>query len=152
MDTHGSELEVIYALSGWLKDNPQTYHIKLASGLKLAGKIHIHICCFPCTYWINWCLSCLGAEVKHEFVDNCSVQVYSVQACIPQDSALLWNAEFVQAEEFFNQPLTAENCLRDNRSHFLFLVKTFWLFLYMEVSYIHVMLYAYAFYVVECMS
>ncbi|XP_039126584.1 uncharacterized protein LOC120262515 [Dioscorea cayenensis subsp. rotundata] len=90
VDTHGSELEVIYALSGWLKDNPQTYHIKLASGLKLA-------------------------EVKHEFVDNCSVQVYSVQACIPQDSALLWNAEFVQAEEFFNQPLTAENCLRDNR-------------------------------------
>ncbi|KAJ0977381.1 hypothetical protein J5N97_012855 [Dioscorea zingiberensis] len=90
VDKHGSELEVIYTLSGWLKNSPQNYHIKLASGLKLA-------------------------EVKQEYIDNCSVQVYSVQACIPKDPALLWNAEFVQAEELFNQPLTAENCLRDNR-------------------------------------
>ncbi|XP_019704461.1 uncharacterized protein [Elaeis guineensis] len=90
VDKYGHELEVIYQLSGWLKSNPQTYHVQLASGLKLA-------------------------EVKEEFKDKCSVQVYSVQACIPEDLALLWNAEFVQAEEFFSQPLTEENCLRDNR-------------------------------------
>ncbi|XP_038985125.1 uncharacterized protein LOC103707345 isoform X2 [Phoenix dactylifera] len=90
VDKYGHDLGVIYQLSGWLKSNPQTYYVKLVSGLKLA-------------------------EVKQEFKDNCSVQVYSVQACIPEDLALLWNAEFVQAEEFFNQPVTEENCLRDNR-------------------------------------
>lgn len=37
VDKHGHELEVIYQLSGWLKGNPQSYHVKLASGLKLAG-------------------------------------------------------------------------------------------------------------------
>lgn len=56
-----------------------------------------------------------GAEVKQKFGDSCSVQVYSVQACIPNDPAALWNAEFVQAEELFDQPSTVENCLRDNR-------------------------------------
>lgn len=90
VDKFGHELEVIYQLSGWLKSNPQTYHVKLASSLKLA-------------------------EMKQEFKDNCSVQVYSVQACIPEDLVLLWNAEFVQAEELFSQPVTEENCLRDNR-------------------------------------
>jgi hypothetical protein len=29
--------------------------------------------------------------------------------------AVLWNPEFVQAEELFNQPFDDENCLRDNR-------------------------------------
>ncbi|XP_042477140.1 uncharacterized protein LOC122058582 isoform X2 [Macadamia integrifolia] len=88
---HGSGLEVVYTLSGWLKnDPPPVYHIRLVSGSKLA-------------------------EVKQEFEDNCSVQVYSVQACIPKDPAVLWNAEFVQAEELFNQPSTVDNCLRDNR-------------------------------------
>lgn len=43
------------------------------------------------------------------------MQVYSVQTCIPKDPATLWNAEFVQTEELFSQPATAENCLRDNR-------------------------------------
>lgn len=55
------------------------------------------------------------AEAKQEFNANCSVQVYSVQACIPKDPAALWNAEFVQAEELFKQSFTADNCLRDNR-------------------------------------
>nr|DAD37778.1 TPA_asm: hypothetical protein HUJ06_008419 [Nelumbo nucifera] len=54
-------------------------------------------------------------EIKQEFEENCSVQVYSVQACIPKDPAVLWNAEFVQAEELFNQPSAVNNCLRDNR-------------------------------------
>lgn len=90
VDKHGNELEVVYTLSGWLKNDPQTYCIKLASGLNLA-------------------------EARQEFKDNCSVQVYSIQACIPKDLALLWSAEFVQAEELFNQPPTTENCLRDNR-------------------------------------
>lgn len=62
-------------------------------------------------------LKCLlnFAEAKQEFNGNCSVQVYSVQACIPKDPAALWNAEFVQAEELFKQPSMADNCLRDNR-------------------------------------
>uniref|UniRef100_A0A804QBC8 Uncharacterized protein n=1 Tax=Zea mays TaxID=4577 RepID=A0A804QBC8_MAIZE len=38
-----------------------------------------------------------------------------IQACIPKDTAILWNHEFVQAEELFNQPFDYENCLRDNR-------------------------------------
>ncbi|XP_068643158.1 uncharacterized protein [Aristolochia californica] len=86
---HGSGLEVIYTLSGWLKNNPEIYHVKLVSGFKLA--------------------------VKQEFEDNFSVQVYSVQASIPKDPAALWNAEFIQAEELFKQPSDIENCLRDNR-------------------------------------
>ncbi|URE12481.1 DNA polymerase subunit Cdc27 [Musa troglodytarum] len=88
-ERHCSELEVIYTLSGWLKSEPQTYCVKLASTHKL--------------------------EAKQVFKDNCSVQVYSVQACVPNDLAVIWNAEFVQAEELFNQPLTEGNCLRDNR-------------------------------------
>lgn len=55
------------------------------------------------------------AEAKQEFDGSCSVQVYSVQTCIPKDLAVLWNPEFVQAEELFKQPSTIDNCLRDNR-------------------------------------
>lgn len=90
VEKHGSELEVIYALSGWLKDNSQVYQISLVSGPKLA-------------------------EVKCRFENGCSIQVYSVQACIPNDPAALWNAEFAQAEELFDQPSSVKNCLRDNR-------------------------------------
>lgn len=57
----------------------------------------------------------LYAEAKEELDGNCSVGVYSVQACIPKDPAALWNAEFVQAEKLFKQAPTVENCLRDNR-------------------------------------
>ncbi|KAI6687179.1 hypothetical protein NL676_024007 [Syzygium grande] len=90
VERHGDGLEVVYSLSGWLKDNPSCYHIKLVSGPKLA-------------------------EAREEFDSKCSVQVYSVQACIPKDPAALWNAEFVQAEELFGQDATTDNCLRDNR-------------------------------------
>ncbi|KAJ7981858.1 DNA polymerase delta subunit like [Quillaja saponaria] len=87
---HESGLEVIYTLAGWFKRNPPSYHIRLVSGPVLA-------------------------EAKQEFEGDCSVQVYSVQACIPKDPASLWNAEFVQAEELFKQPSSVDNCLRDNR-------------------------------------
>lgn len=90
VNTRGSGFEVVYTLSGWLKNNPSSYHIRLVSGPKLE-------------------------EAKQEFNGNCSVHVYSVQACIPKDPAALWNAEFVQAEEFFKQSFTVDNCLRDNR-------------------------------------
>ncbi|XP_048131379.1 uncharacterized protein LOC115755037 [Rhodamnia argentea] len=90
VERHGDGLEVVYSLSGWLKDNPSSYHIKLVSGPKLA-------------------------EAREEFNGKCSVHVYSVQTCIPKDPAALWNAEFVQAEELFSQNATTENCLRDNR-------------------------------------
>ncbi|KAF6158328.1 hypothetical protein GIB67_022408 [Kingdonia uniflora] len=89
-EQRGSELKVIYTLSGWLKYDGPEYHTRLVSSLKLK-------------------------EIKKEFEDNCSIQVYSVQACIPKDSAVLWNAEFAQTEELFNQPSTVDNCLRDNR-------------------------------------
>ncbi|KAL6999648.1 hypothetical protein U1Q18_000805 [Sarracenia purpurea var. burkii] len=90
VEGHGDGLEVVYTLAGWLKNNPSVYHIRLVSGPKLV-------------------------EAKQEFDGNCSVHVYSVQACIPKDPAALWNAEFVQAEELFRQTPTADNCLRDNR-------------------------------------
>ncbi|XP_015688335.1 uncharacterized protein LOC102704757 isoform X2 [Oryza brachyantha] len=86
---HGADIKVIYSVSGWLKNNPTNYCVKLISGHKL--------------------------EARQEFKDSCSVQVYSIQACIPKDSAVLWNPEFVQAEELFNQPFDEDNCLRDNR-------------------------------------
>ncbi|XP_057461406.1 uncharacterized protein LOC130751763 [Actinidia eriantha] len=90
VENYGNGFEVVYTLSGWLKNNPSVYHIRLVSRPKLA-------------------------EAKQEFDGNCSVHVYSVQACIPKDPAALWNAEFVQAEELFRQPSTMDNCLRDNR-------------------------------------
>lgn len=90
VEKNGSQLEVLYSLSGWLKNNPSVYHIKLVLSSKLS-------------------------EAKEEFGDSCSVQVYSVQACIPKDPAVLWNAEFIQAEELFKEPPNVANCLRDNR-------------------------------------
>ncbi|KAK8914214.1 hypothetical protein KSP39_PZI024420 [Platanthera zijinensis] len=90
IDKHDDKVEVLYSLSGWLKNNSEKYSIRLASGQKLE-------------------------ESMKEFDGNCSVEVYSIQSCIPKDLAVLWNAEFVQAEELFNQPSTADNCLRNNR-------------------------------------
>ncbi|GAV60698.1 CDC27 domain-containing protein [Cephalotus follicularis] len=90
VENHGNDTEVVYSLSGWLKKNPSSYHVRLVSRSMLA-------------------------EAKGDFDDNCSVQVYSVQACIPKDPAALWNTEFVQAEELFKQPSAVNNCLRDNR-------------------------------------
>ncbi|XP_060200873.1 uncharacterized protein LOC132629155 isoform X2 [Lycium barbarum] len=89
VEKHGDGLEVVYSLSGWMRDSPSTYHIRLVSTPKLAA--------------------------KKEFSEDCSVQVYSVQACIPKDPVALWNAEFVQAEELFGQPRSVDNCLLDNR-------------------------------------
>ncbi|KAF3620891.1 Gamma-glutamyl hydrolase 1 isoform 1 [Capsicum annuum] len=90
VEKHGNGLEVVYSLAGWLKDSHSTYHIRLVSSANLA-------------------------EAKKEFSDNCSVQVYSVQSCIPKDPVALWNAEFVQAEELLRQPPSVDNCLLDNR-------------------------------------
>lgn len=90
VEKHKDDLEVVYTASGWLKKSPPTYHIRLVPGPKLA-------------------------EAEHDFDGSCSVQVYSVQACIPKDPAAIWNAEFIQAEELFKQPVIIDNCLRDNR-------------------------------------
>ncbi|XP_076940600.1 uncharacterized protein LOC143609846 [Bidens hawaiensis] len=90
VEKNGSQLEVIYSLSGWLKNNPETYHVKLVLGSKLS-------------------------EIQQEFGDGCSVQVYSVQSCVPKDAAVIWNAEYVQSEELFKEPANVVNCLRDNR-------------------------------------
>lgn len=90
VEKNGSQLEVIYSLSGWLKNNPEAYHIKLVLASKLS-------------------------EAKEEFSEGCSVQVYSVQAGVPKDPAVLWNAEFIQSEHLFNEPPDVVNCLRDNR-------------------------------------
>lgn len=57
----------------------------------------------------------LCADAKQDFDGNYSVQVYSIQACLPKDPATLWNHEFVQAEDLFKQPSTVDNCLLDNR-------------------------------------
>ncbi|XP_042024672.1 DNA polymerase delta subunit 3-like [Salvia splendens] len=90
VEKHGGGLAVIYSLSGWLKSNPTTYHIRLVPSHMLS-------------------------DAKEEFDGKCSVQVYSIQACLPKDPATLWNHEFVQAEDLFKQPSTLDNCLRDNR-------------------------------------
>ncbi|KAH1063649.1 hypothetical protein J1N35_028636 [Gossypium stocksii] len=90
VEKHGSGLEVVYSLSGWLKNSPSNYHIQLVTGPKLS-------------------------ETKQVYDGNCRVHVYSVQACIPKDLAALWNTEFIQAEELFKQPTSVDNCLRDNR-------------------------------------
>lgn len=58
-------------------------------------------------------------DAKQEFDGNFSVQVYSIQACLPKDPATLWNHEFVQAVDLFKQPSTVDNCLRDNRFQIL---------------------------------
>nr|XP_043619234.1 DNA polymerase delta subunit 3 [Erigeron canadensis] len=90
VDNHGSQLEVIYSLSGWLKNNPGAYHVKLVLRSKLS-------------------------EAKKEFGEGYSVQVYSVQACVPKDPAVIWNTEYIQSEQLFKEPPNVVNCLRDNR-------------------------------------
>lgn len=55
------------------------------------------------------------ADAIQEFSDHYLVQVYSIQACIPKDPAVLWSAEFSQTEELFDQHYSINNCLRDNR-------------------------------------
>ncbi|KAG8386442.1 hypothetical protein BUALT_Bualt03G0149200 [Buddleja alternifolia] len=118
VDKHGNGLEVIYSLSGWLKNSPSTYHIRLVAKHKLSAEY----CASPrmCSCAVidedgKALLTRDSSDAKQEFDGNCSVQVYSVQACVPKDPATLWNHEFVQAEDLFKQPLTADNCLRDNR-------------------------------------
>uniref|UniRef100_A0A7N0V6E2 DNA polymerase delta subunit 3 n=1 Tax=Kalanchoe fedtschenkoi TaxID=63787 RepID=A0A7N0V6E2_KALFE len=90
VDKSDQEFKVVYALSGWLKSDPSTYHIRLVSGSILE-------------------------DAKLEFEGNGSIQVYSVQAFLPEDPATLWNTEFLQSEELYKQPSTVINCLRDNR-------------------------------------
>lgn len=87
---HGDGLEVVYTVTGWLKNDSPTYHVRLVPRSKLA-------------------------EAKKDFDDNCSVHVYSVQASFPKDAAALWNAELLQAAELFKHLSAADNCLRDNR-------------------------------------
>ncbi|KAK8643726.1 hypothetical protein V6N13_013007 [Hibiscus sabdariffa] len=37
VEKHGSGLEVVYSLSGWLKNSPSNYHIQLVTEPKLSG-------------------------------------------------------------------------------------------------------------------
>ncbi|KAJ1376927.1 DNA-polymerase subunit Cdc27 [Sesbania bispinosa] len=134
---HEGGLEVVYALSGWLKSSNPSYHIRLVTGPQLEGNSS-HLKSLPSkslqpntrlrhqavgarlktnrTDGGNMKLfPTFYAEAQKEFDGNCSVQIYSVQASIPKDPAVLWNAEFVQAEELFKQPSSVDNCLRDNR-------------------------------------
>ncbi|CAA7036966.1 unnamed protein product [Microthlaspi erraticum] len=90
VEKRGKDLEVVYTVSGWRKNNPSDYHTRLVSSSKLS-------------------------EVEKEFNGKYFAQIYSVQASIPMDPAAIWNTEFVQAEELFKEPPLANNCLRDNR-------------------------------------
>ncbi|XP_010472698.1 PREDICTED: chromatin modification-related protein EAF7-like isoform X2 [Camelina sativa] len=90
VEKHGKGFEVVYIVSGCLKNRPSDYSVKLASSTQLP-------------------------EVEKEFNGKYSVHIYSVQASIPIDPAAIWNAEFVQAEELSRQPSATENCLRGNR-------------------------------------
>ncbi|KAG2254755.1 hypothetical protein Bca4012_058283 [Brassica carinata] len=90
VEKNGKGLEVVYTVSGWLKNTPSDHCTRLISRSKLA-------------------------EVEKEFNGTHSVSIYSVQASIPMEPAAIWNSEFVQAEELFRQPSATDNCLRDNR-------------------------------------
>ncbi|XP_010417471.1 PREDICTED: uncharacterized protein LOC104703199 isoform X2 [Camelina sativa] len=90
VEKHGKGFEVVYIVSGCLKNRPSDYSVKLASSTQLP-------------------------EVEKEFNGKYSVHIYSVQASIPIDPAAIWNAEFVQAEELSRQPSATDNCLRGNR-------------------------------------
>ncbi|XP_031404436.1 DNA polymerase delta subunit 3 isoform X2 [Punica granatum] len=90
VQSHEDGLQVVYSLTGCLKNNPSIYHVRLVPGPELE-------------------------DAKQDFDGSCSVQVYSVQACMPKDPATIWNSESVQAKELFGQPSSVENCLRDNR-------------------------------------
>lgn len=80
---------------------PDLYVIQFILMLRTRAKLYVH--------------GCLCAETKEEFVEGCSVQVYSVQASVPKDPAVIWNAEFIQSEQLFKEPSNVINCLRDNR-------------------------------------
>lgn len=43
VEKHGNGLEVVYSLSGWLKNTPSTYHIRIVSSPILAGFVSFHI-------------------------------------------------------------------------------------------------------------
>ncbi|VVA95774.1 unnamed protein product [Arabis nemorensis] len=90
VEKHGKCLEVVYTVSGWLKNKPSDYLTRLVSSSELP-------------------------EVEKEFNGTYSVHIYSVQSSIPKDPVALWNSEFVQAEELFKQPSDTDNCLRGNR-------------------------------------
>ncbi|KAL2632121.1 hypothetical protein R1flu_016807 [Riccia fluitans] len=84
------DLEIVYAVSGYSKTDPEYYSIQLVPKSRLEGA---------------------RAALK----ENPSVHVYSVQRCLPKDPAQLWSADFVQSLELFNEPPDVSNCLRDNR-------------------------------------
>ncbi|KAG2254756.1 DNA polymerase delta subunit 3 isoform X1 [Brassica napus] len=90
VEKNGKGFEVVYIVSGWLKNTPSDHRTRLVSSSKLS-------------------------EVEKEFNGTHSVSIYSVQASIPMEPAAIWNSEFVQAEELFREPSAADNCLRDNR-------------------------------------
>lgn len=39
VENHGNGLEVVYTMSGQLKSNPLSYHVRLVSGPQLAGSV-----------------------------------------------------------------------------------------------------------------
>ncbi|KAG7587523.1 DNA polymerase subunit Cdc27 [Arabidopsis thaliana x Arabidopsis arenosa] len=90
VEKHEKGLEVVYIVSGLLKNGPSDYHARLASSTELP-------------------------EVEKEFNGKYSVHIYSVQGSIPMDPAAIWNTEFVQAEELFRQHSAIDNCLKGNR-------------------------------------
>ncbi|CAM6089957.1 unnamed protein product [Calypogeia fissa] len=89
-NNENSDLQIVYAISGWSKEEPQAYTIQLVPKPKLA-------------------------EVKAALKDPPSIHVYSVQRSLPKDPAQLWSPDFVQAEQLFNESAESTNCLRDNR-------------------------------------
>ncbi|MCO5596460.1 hypothetical protein L7F22_050523 [Adiantum nelumboides] len=89
-EQHGSDLDIIYAVSGWSKSDCHCHSVKLVPKSKLQ-------------------------EAKDMLDGHVSIHIYSIQPCIPKDPAELWSAEYVQSEELFKQPSELNNCLRDNR-------------------------------------
>jgi DNA polymerase delta subunit 3 len=86
----GDNIEVVYVVAGWTKNEPRNYSVQLVTQDRLQ-------------------------EARETLHGSPSSHVYSVQPCLPKDPAQLFAAEFVQAQELFKQPSDVDNCLRDNR-------------------------------------
>lgn len=96
VEKHGNELEVIYSLSGWLKNNSSDYHIRLVSKHKLAGFVcHMH--CFILGPFINIKLRALISFIYTRIICislfASTLNLYPGRKIIPYFSRLLLHVE-----------------------------------------------------------
>ncbi|CAK9141284.1 unnamed protein product [Ilex paraguariensis] len=91
VETHGSGIEIVYKLSGWLKNNPSVYHIRLVSRPKLAVFAFLaYFFGFECRVYLqgsNMVAECLalldGLQlVKEQNFGNCKREANAAADCL----------------------------------------------------------------------